>query len=73
MMGPIITLLVLVGFVAIFVWFADWTITKPKIHMLNNQSRRERRPTALDILDQRLARGEIDKTEYDEKRKLIGR
>jgi uncharacterized membrane protein len=40
---------------------ADWT------------SGVERRSTALDVLNQRLARGEIDRTEYDEKRKLIGR
>jgi len=28
---------------------------------------------AVDILNERLARGEIDKAEYDEKRELIGR
>ncbi len=28
--------------------------------------------TALDILDERFARGEIDRAEYEEKRKLIG-
>jgi hypothetical protein len=31
------------------------------------------RSTALDTLNQRLARGEIDRAEYEEKRKLIGR
>lgn len=30
-------------------------------------------PQSLTFLNRRLARGEIDKTEYDEKRKLIGR
>ena len=60
-MGLITTLIVLVGLAAIIVWVADWT------------SGVDRRSTALDILNQRLARGEIDRTEYDEKRKLIGR
>ena len=32
-----------------------------------------RRATAIDVLNRRLARGEIDRAEYDEKRKLIGR
>jgi putative membrane protein len=60
-MGLIITLLVFVGLAAIIVWVADWT------------SVGERRSTALDILNQRLARGEIDRAEYEEKRKLLGR
>jgi uncharacterized membrane protein len=29
--------------------------------------------TALDILDERFARGEIEKAEFEEKRKLLGR
>jgi uncharacterized membrane protein len=60
-MGLIITLIVFVGLAAIIVWIADWT------------SGAERPSTALDILNRRLARGEIDRAEYDEKRKLIGR
>ena len=60
-MGLIITLIVFVGLAAIIVWMADWT------------SGGERRSTALDTLNQRLARGEIDRAEYEEKRKLIGR
>jgi uncharacterized membrane protein len=59
-MGLIITLIVLVGLAAIIVWVADWTAGV------------DRRSTALDILNQRLARGEIDRAEYEEKRKLIG-
>ena len=59
--GLIITLIVFVGLAAIIVWIADWT------------SGGERRSTALDTLNQRLARGEIDRAEYEEKRKLIGR
>jgi uncharacterized membrane protein len=61
-MGLIITLIVLVGLAAIIVWVADWT------------SVGGRRATALDILNRRLARGEIDRAEYDEeKRRLLGR
>jgi uncharacterized membrane protein len=57
-MGLIISLLVSIVFAAIIVWVADWT----------------KRPlTALDILNQRLRRGEIDKAEYDEKRRPLGR
>jgi uncharacterized membrane protein len=54
-MGVIIWLLISVLFATIFVWVADWTA---------------RPHTALDILNRRLRRGEID--EYDERRKLIG-
>jgi putative membrane protein len=60
-MGLIIMLIVFVGLAAIIVWMADLT------------SGGERRSTALDTLNQRFARGEIDRAEYEEKRKLIGR
>jgi putative membrane protein len=60
-MGLIITLIVFVALAAIIVWVADWT------------SVGERRSAALDILNRRLARGEIDRAEYEEKRKLLGR
>jgi uncharacterized membrane protein len=61
-MGLIITLVVFVGLAAIIVWVADWT------------SVGKRRSTTLDILNRRLARGEIDRAEYDEeKRRLLGR
>ena len=59
-MHLIILLIVFVGLAAIIVWMADWT------------SGGGRSPTALDVLDRRLARGEIDRAEYDEKRKLLG-
>ena len=60
-MGLIIVLIVCVGLAAIIVWVADWT------------SGGGRGPTAIDVLNRRLARGEIDRAEYDRKRKLIGR
>jgi uncharacterized membrane protein len=59
-MHLIIALIVFVVLAAIIVWVADWTSIGA-------------RPTAIDILNRRLARGEIDRVEYDEKRKLIGR
>ena len=60
-MHVIILLIVFVGLAAIIVWLADWT------------SGGGRGPTAIDVLNRRLARGEIDRAEYDRKRKLIGR
>jgi putative membrane protein len=58
--GPLIALLALIGGVlAIIVWLVRWA----------NDCRR--RHTALDLLNERLARGEIDRAEYEEKRKLI--
>jgi len=59
-MGLIILLVIFVGLAAIIVWMADWTSGG-------------RRYTALAVLNRRLATGEIDPAEYDEKRKLIGR
>jgi uncharacterized membrane protein len=59
-MGLIILLIVFVGLAAIIVWIADWTSGG-------------RGPTALDVLNRRLARGEIDRAEYEKKRKLLGR
>jgi len=59
-MGLIILVVIFVGLAAIIVWMADWTSGG-------------RRYTALAVLNRRLATGEIDRAEYDEKRKLIGR
>jgi hypothetical protein len=56
-MGLIITLIVSVVLAAVIVWIADWTSGRK----------------ALDTLNRRLARGEIGRAEYDEKRDLIGR
>jgi uncharacterized membrane protein len=59
-MHLVIMLIVFLGLAAIIIWVADWN-TVP-----------ERRSTALSVLNRRLARGEIDRTEYEEKRKLLG-
>jgi len=58
--GPFVALLALVGVIAIVVWLVQWA----------SDYRRSR--IALDILNERLARGEIDRDEYEEKRNLIG-
>lgn len=57
--GPFILLFAVIGVIALIVWVWQWA----------GDSRRSR--TALDILNERFARGEIDKTEYEEKRKLM--
>jgi uncharacterized membrane protein len=58
-MHVIVTVIIFVGLAAILIWVADWTSVSA------------RRPTAIDVLNRRLARGEIDR--YAEKRKLSGR
>ena len=60
-MGVIIPLIIFLALAAIIVWVADYT------------SIGGRRLTAIDVLNRRLARGEIDQAEYEEKRNLIGR
>jgi len=58
-MHLIILLILFVALAAIIIWVADWT------------SVGDRRATAVDILNRRLRRGEIDRAEYEEKRKLL--
>lgn len=56
----IVTLIVFVALAAIIVWIADWASGA-------------RRYTALAVLNRRFASGEIDRAEYEKKRKMIGR
>jgi uncharacterized membrane protein len=56
----IVTLIVFVALAAIIVWIVDWASGA-------------RRYTALAVLNRRLASGEIDRADYDEKPTLIGR
>jgi len=60
-MALIIPLIIFVALAAIIVWVADYSTVG------------RRRATAIDVLNRRLARGEIDRAEYEEKRRLIGR
>jgi len=57
----LLILFIFLGLAAIIVWVADWTTVG------------NRRATPVDILNRRLARGEINRAEYEQKRKLLGR
>ena len=57
-MHLIIALIVFVALAALIVWIAHWRSGG-------------RPPTAIDVLNRRLARGEIDRAEYYEKRNLL--
>jgi putative membrane protein len=61
-LGMIITIFVLVF---IFVWLMRYSFGGRRGHY------RER--SALDVLDERYARGDIDKSEYDERRRTLSR
>jgi uncharacterized membrane protein len=59
-MHLIIVLILFVALAAIIIWVADWTTVGDR-----------RATTAVDILNRRLASGEINRAEYEEKRKLL--
>jgi uncharacterized membrane protein len=59
-MALIIPLIIFVGLALVIVWLADWTSGAGRY-------------TALASLNRRLASGEIDRAEYEEKRKSAGK
>ena len=59
-MHLIIVLILFVALAAIIIWVADWTTVVDR-----------RATTAVDILNRRLASGEINRAEYEEKRRLL--
>ena len=66
--GPFVALLAMIGFVAVILSALRWATT------LDIRRHRTTAPdvgTALDVLNARYARGEIDRAEYREKRALI--
>jgi putative membrane protein len=78
--GLIFVLLAIIGMMVIFVWLVRWaTRSYPfyghGLHHFHGGCSwcGGRGRAALDILDERFARGEIDKAEFEEKRKLLGR
>jgi len=72
--GPIFVVLAIIGMMAIFVWLVRWaTRGYPFYGGFVRGGAPGRGRAALDILDERFARGEIDKAEFEEKRKLLGR
>jgi putative membrane protein len=60
-LGMLISVFVLVF---IFVWLMRWSF---------GGHRHYRERSALDVLDERFARGEIDRKEYDERRQVLSR
>jgi len=58
-------LLVMVGFVILIVW-AVGTMSR------GGSSREPERPSALDILRERFARGEVTQQEFEDARKTLG-
>ncbi len=79
--GPIFVLLAIVGLMVIFVWLVRWATHGYPFYGHRHHFHGGcpycggpgRGRGALDILDERFARGEIEKAEYEEKCKLIGR
>jgi putative membrane protein len=79
-LGPLFMLLALIGIVLLVVWLARITLHGGSVHGFHSGFGLGACPTcgrrghglALEILAERFARGEIDKDEFDEKRKLLG-
>jgi putative membrane protein len=60
---PVFPLFFVLGCLAVFVFIM--------VHLMGRHAPWRDRGAGLDILNERLARGEIDKAEYEEKRRLI--
>jgi putative membrane protein len=71
--APIIVVLAIIGAMVIFVWLVRWATRGYPFYDQPGLHQTGRGRGAFDILDERFARGEIDKAELEEKRKLIGR
>lgn len=69
--GPIMMIAVLAAAVAVVVLIVRW-LSGPSSGA-TPPTERQSKKTALEILEERFARGEIDKDEFEEKRKLLTR
>ncbi len=65
MFGPIVMILFFAAIVVVAVLIVRWMIG-------DRGSRRDDRSSALDILEERFARGEIDKAEFEDRRRTLG-
>ena len=82
MVGPIFVVLAIIGMMVIFVWLVRWATRGYPFYGHGFHHGHGGCPccggpgrgrAALDILDERFAKGEIEKAEYEEKRKLLSR
>jgi putative membrane protein len=69
----IFAVLAVIGIMAIFVWLVRWAVHGFPFYRQGFHHSLHGRSTALDILEERFARGEIEKTEFEDKRRTIGR
>ena len=78
--GPVFVLLAIIGVMVIFVWLVRWATRGYPFYGHGFHHGHGGCPccgghghAAIDILDERFAKSEIDKAEFEEKRKLLGR
>ena len=71
--GPIMMIVVLTSIVVAVVLISRWLGFRPGSGNGVYSSPRERKETAIEILEARFAKGEIEKEEFEEKRRLLSR